>query len=845
LAGRLASADVDRALTAGAALLRAAASTHRDATGALAPVLSAAAASLSSSAAAARTAPPAPSPLPPFAAAAGSPVAFYLYPETSRQLWAFSQLRQPQQQPQRPLAAAAALASAAAARVESLATQAAQAAAAPAAAPAAATPAPAAATPAAAAATPAAAAVAPAPSPPPGSAAASPRPGGLEWPTAHESPFTMAEQDDFGGARRAAGATAAGGKQLQPQPSPAAAKREPWPPPAAAAAAPDAAADPQQQQPPPPPVAAPPPRRELRERTVPTSSVARAWGFASLGAALLAGSLRDKAARALGGGGRARAADAAADADADADADAEQQQASAGGGAPEVAASKQQQPQRQQGQQAPDAPARKQQAPATPAAPAFNFATAFVSESNAERLAAALCRMRGAALKLGQMVSIQDEALLPPTLAKALERVRAGADVMPRRQLEAQLVSQLGPRWHEQVSDFDWRPSAAASIGQVHRAVLKKDGRQIAIKVQYPGVARSIESDVDNLMRLVRLTDALPRGLYVDSAVRVAKRELALECDYTHEAAAQARFKRLVERDARFLSPPPLIDSSSSSLSFSSPSFIRGGFHVPGVITELCAPQVLATEWVSGVAIDAVASLPRDERDDVAARLLRLTLRELFSWRFMQTDPNWGNFLYDRDTGTLNLIDFGAARAFPQPFVDTYLQMVRACADRDRAGVLAHSTSLGFLTGDEAPAMLDAHVEAGFVVGEPFAAGERGEGAAEGGGGGGGSGAGGRGRMHDFGALAGMTARVGELGSVMLKHRLRPPPDESYSLHRKLSGAFLACMKLKARVPCRQIFLDEFDAHDFGRAAAAEELGEGDGAAGEAAEGRKAAAAFG
>ncbi|CAN1236482.1 Protein ABC transporter 1, mitochondrial [Linum grandiflorum] len=392
----------------------------------------------------------------------------------------------------------------------------------------------------------------------------------------------------------------------------------------------------------------------------------------------------------------------------------------------------------------------------------------FLSEKNAERLAVALCRMRGAALKVGQMLSIQDESLVPAPILAALDIVRQGADVMPRKQLNQVLDAELGPDWPTKLTSFDYEPLAAASIGQVHKAVTK-DGMKVAMKIQYPGVADSVESDLDNVKLLLDYTNLIPEGLYLDSAMKVAKEELTRECDYELEAVNQKRFRNLISN--------------------------KKGFYVPIVVDELSSKRVLTSELVSGVAIDKVASLDQETRNYVGGKLLELTMLELFVLRFMQTDPNWGNFLYDDATKTINLIDFGAARDYPKRFIDDYLRMVLACGNRDRDTVLEMSTSLGFLTGEESEEMLDAHVEAAFVVGMPFAK--------PGGG-------------YNF-RENNMTQNVTMLGAKMLKHRLTPPPDEAYSLHRKLSGAFLACIKLGSVVPCREMLTDIYDHHKFGQ----------------------------
>eukprot|EP00258_Populus_trichocarpa_P001997 XP_002301465.3 protein ABC transporter 1, mitochondrial [Populus trichocarpa] len=452
-------------------------------------------------------------------------------------------------------------------------------------------------------------------------------------------------------------------------------------------------------------VAAPPvvKRRKPRERRVPSSPFTRALGFAGLGAGLAWGTVQESAKRLVFG---------------------------------------------------------------TPSSQDKQSAySPFLSDKNAERLALALCRMRGAALKIGQMLSIQDESLVPAPILAALDIVRQGADVMPKSQLNQVLDAELGADWSTKLTSFDYEPVAAASIGQVHKAT--KDGMEVAMKIQYPGVADSIESDIENVKLLLDYTNLIPKGLFLDRAIKVAKVELSRECDYELEAANQKQFRSLLS-DAE-------------------------GFYVPLVVDDLSCKRVLSTEFVSGIPIDKVASLNQETRNYVGRKLLELTLMELFVFRFMQTDPNWSNFLYDEATNTINLIDFGAARDYPKRFVDDYLRMVVACANGERDVVIEMSKRLGFLTGEESEAMLDAHVQAGFIVGLPF------------------SNPGG----YDF-RSSNITHSMSNLGATMLRHRLTPPPDEVYSLHRKLSGAFLACIKLGAVVPCRELLLEVYKDYQFG-----------------------------
>ena len=383
------------------------------------------------------------------------------------------------------------------------------------------------------------------------------------------------------------------------------------------------------------------------------------------------------------------------------------------------------------------------------------------SAGNMERMVAKLSKMRGAALKLGQMLSIQDSNMLPEPIQQVLQRVQDRADYMPAWQRDKVLSDNLGPNWRDLFSSFNDVPIAAASIGQVHSAVLKSTGKPVAVKVQYPGVADSIDSDLNNLSILLTASRLLPRGLYLDKTIANARVELAWECDYLREAECGARFRELLRDDPVFV--------------------------VPEVMPEASGKQVLTMEMLEGVAVTKIQDFTQEQRDWIGTQIMRLCLREITEFHYMQTDPNWTNFLYNTRTNRLELLDFGASREYPTKFISTYVRTLVAASRNNRALCQDLSLQLGYLTGMESQAMADAHVTSVVTIAEPFMLSSP--------------------DLYDFRNQT-ITDRVRALIPLMIRERLAPPPEETYSLHRKLSGAFLLCARLGSRVPCKELFAE-------------------------------------
>ncbi|KAI3405357.1 hypothetical protein KGF56_001854 [Candida oxycetoniae] len=392
----------------------------------------------------------------------------------------------------------------------------------------------------------------------------------------------------------------------------------------------------------------------------------------------------------------------------------------------------------------------------------------FLSPQNIERMARKFSKMRGAALKLGQMLSFQDASILPKEIQQVLLRVQNSAHYMPPGQLERVMVQDLGLHWRERLfASFDDIPIAAASIGQVHTAVTE-DLTPVVVKVQYPGVANSIDSDLNNLLMILTASSLLPAGLFLDKTIANARVELKWECDYIREAQNLIRMRELLKDDQVFV--------------------------VPRVFHNICGEHVLTMERMRGTEI-VKGNWNQETKNWIATNIMRLCLLELKEFKFMQTDPNWANFLYNDKTKKIELLDFGAAREFNDGFIKNYVSVLRAAVKKDAKRVEQLSRDLGYLTGLESPSMTKAHIDSIMCLGEAFSPIDN------------------NGQPFDFKNQT-ITDRVrGNIG-LMLNERLAPPPEETYSLHRKLSGVFLLCARLNATVPCEDLFRDTIGYED-------------------------------
>lgn len=274
----------------------------------------------------------------------------------------------------------------------------------------------------------------------------------------------------------------------------------------------------------------------------------------------------------------------------------------------------------------------------------------------AEDVVGSLGEMKGALMKLGQMASYLDEGM-PEPMRQALAGLRADAPPMPSDLALTEIERSLGRPLHELFTEIDDEPIAAASIGQVHRAVTH-DGREVAVKVQYPGIAEAIASDLDNTERLAMLLGMVYPGLNPDELVDELRARINEELDYTTEARNQRLF-------AEYYAGHPHI-------------------WIPEVHVDLSTRTVLTTDFVAGRPFEDVYGAEPAERERVAEVLYRFVFRSLNRQYVFNGDPHPGNYLL-ADDGRVAFLDFGLVKHFAPHEVEQFAVLIRAMIDRDPA----------------------------------------------------------------------------------------------------------------------------------------------------------------
>jgi predicted unusual protein kinase regulating ubiquinone biosynthesis (AarF/ABC1/UbiB family) len=388
-----------------------------------------------------------------------------------------------------------------------------------------------------------------------------------------------------------------------------------------------------------------------------------------------------------------------------------------------------------------------------------NDANLFLNPAGAERLARRLSRMRGAAMKIGQMISLMDEEILPKEFSDALAILRDSADTMPEAQVRQALAREFGKNWQDQFESFDFEPIAAASIGQVHTATTR-EGRELALKIQYPGVAESIDSDIDNLASALQAARLLPGDFDMAPMIAEAKIQLRQEADYQQEARYLERYRDFIGEDPRY--------------------------QVPGLAPEFTSARILAMDRLLGLPLEDLAGpeYSQERRDEMGANLLELVFRELFEFGLMQTDPNFSNYLLLPEGHRLGLLDLGSAQEIPRGLATHYRSLFRSLGRGSRRDVRQAAMDIGFLEEQDSEGLCELMVDIFEVMFEPIC----------------------KPGPYDF-ANANILSRAQQMGmDLALKHGyFRAPPAETMFLHRKLDGTILLCGKIKARVDVRSI----------------------------------------
>ncbi|WP_372864171.1 ABC1 kinase family protein [Spongiibacter sp.] len=393
---------------------------------------------------------------------------------------------------------------------------------------------------------------------------------------------------------------------------------------------------------------------------------------------------------------------------------------------------------------------------------------------NIEFFIAELGQLKGSVVKIGQVMATYADYLMPPEVAEALHSLEDNTPPMSWRAIRAVLESELGGSRLAEL-DIEREPLAAASLGQVHRAVHRASGEELCIKVQYPGVDATIDADFQAVMALLKLSRLMDATRNIDDWFGDIRQLLHKEVDYQQE-----------KRDLDFAYEQLCGESR---------------YVVPLSYYRYSSRRVLTMSYEASHAVAAapVAALSQSRRNALGAAILRLFLTELFRWQRMQTDPNFGNYrvrIDDRgERDQLVLLDFGAMRLLPAEFAGQFCEMMRAAYRRDRQSFRQCSIELGFMKADFPEQVLSNFVDIGIDIAEPLRAAAEAPAAARGEDG-----------LYDW-RRSNLPKRIAKraVAASISTYFALPPKDFLYVM-RKLMGVYALIAQLDARFDGEPLF---------------------------------------
>ena len=299
-------------------------------------------------------------------------------------------------------------------------------------------------------------------------------------------------------------------------------------------------------------------------------------------------------------------------------------------------------------------------------------------KEQADYLVAEIGKLKGSIVKIGQMMALYGEHFLPEEITQALNTLNNQTVALAWPAIKEQLVSQLGAKLDDLTIDHE--PIGTASLAQVHRATRKSDGLELVLKIQYPGVAEAIDSDMSLFRNMLKLTRMVPQTREFDQWFEEVRDMMHREVDYHIEAATTRRFADRLKNDARYA--------------------------VPQIIDQYSTDRVLCMTFERGVPINSpvMLSLPQERRNALGEASLEIAVREIFEWGEMQTDPNFGNYLVRLGNGDdikdkIILLDFGAIRQFDAQLLQVARNLIKAGYEHDSNAMVNAMTGYEFFDG--------------------------------------------------------------------------------------------------------------------------------------------------